>query len=258
MEEKVTDENDEDHVYILSLLKSVKSPNRFTNDNLTIENSASISSNSSAVMDDDSNTSESFSPSSSWEFPGEELMDNFNRVKTGHKLDDYILDILKSENCKKKLCFESQKTLSNSSPVSDSSMDADENTAKPDSLEVSDVLNKHGLPSHKLDDVLHVALKIVKPLKMKIKKVQHSEDEKSMHSISSYRGNSKSTSVYTCHMCNFIFNSKDNKNRHMANKHSKRLHVSIRGHCGKLRKNARKTCNYTLETYESYYDSDIL
>ncbi|XP_062609841.1 uncharacterized protein LOC134271646 [Saccostrea cucullata] len=258
MEEKITDENDEDHVYILSLLKSMKSPNRFTNDSGTTGNSANISSNSLVVMDNDSNTSESLSPSSSGEFPDEDLMDNFNKMKTGHKLDDYILDILKSEKCKKNLHFESHKTSTNSFLVSvnsDSSMDSDESSAKPDSLEVSDVLNKHGLPSHKLDDVLHVALKIVKPLNMKIEKVQHCEGKRPATSNSSEKGNSKSTPVYTCHMCNFIFNSKDNKNRHMASTHSKRL--SIRGH-GKLRKNANKTHNYASETKEGLCDLDKL
>ncbi|XP_062583878.1 uncharacterized protein DDB_G0284459-like [Saccostrea cucullata] len=258
MEEKIMDENDEDHVYILSLLQSMKSPNRFTNDSGTTGNSTNISSNSSAVVDDDSNTSESFSPSSRRESPDEDLMDNFNKMKTGHKLDDYILDILKSEKCKKKLHFESQKTSTcstNSFLVSESSMDLDERTANPDSLEVSDVLNKHGLPSHKLDDVLHVALKIVKPLNMKIKKVQHSEEKKPATSISSEKGINKSTLVYTCHMCNFSFNSKDNKNRHMASKHSKRL--SIRGN-GKLRKNASITHNYALDTYENLCDLDKL
>ncbi|XP_048777833.2 uncharacterized protein LOC125681687 [Ostrea edulis] len=255
MEKRDIEENSEDMVYILSLLKNVKSPNRFTDEKLKgdTEGCLTTSSNTSAGMEfnDDSNTNDNNSHSSGGDFAEEQMVDNFNKVKTGHKLDDYILSILKSENCKKNFYFENDTDVnpslqsSNTIKVSaNCETDTDVSKGNQDSSEASGILYEHCFPSHELDEVLQVALKIVKPSKTHTAKVPSSEKGKSAKITASDKLNSKSASKYICSVCKFAFNSEDNKNRHMSNEHIKRI---SKRNPWKLRKNTSQSHKLTVD-----------
>jgi hypothetical protein len=176
------------------------------------------------------NTNDSDSLSSDGDYVGDQMVENFNKVKTGHKLDDYILSILNSENCKKKFLYENEPGLT--CPSSDTMKvlansetdDVTDDGEGEECSEVSDILYERCLPSHKLDDVLQVALKIVKPIKTHAAKIPPSSEKGKLRKIdNNEKLNPESTSKYICPVCKFVFNSEDSKNRHMSNEHIKRI-----------------------------------
>ena len=161
--ESDTEENPDEHTYILSLLRNVKSPNRFAKNHLSCPSVISEGTDISTV-DDDSNTSDTLSSlSSSSELSDQQLVENFNQVKTGHKLDDYILAILNSGRCSKKSNnIRDNGNVSKLFHCTDLAIGKGENIASPGSVEVSEILSREGLTRHKLDEVLQKARKIVK------------------------------------------------------------------------------------------------
>lgn len=250
--ESETEENPDDQDYILSILRNLQSPNRFPTGN-PINNCASVISGNT-YSDEDSNTNDSSSNfSTNGELSDEQLVENFNRVRTGHRLDDYILSILNNGKCKKKSHIQSTVDSLDSIHCSDLTLKPFENAFSPGSLEVSNILFKEDSSNHKLDEVLHVAMKIVKPKKGKTTKPSNVSSpckRKSPKSTGNCTKMKKQTthsaSNLTCHVCNFVFNSEESRNRHMSNEHIKR--VSNKNQCGNRKRNLSQSENFPSET----------
>lgn len=248
--ESETEENSDDQDYILSILRNLQSPNRFPTGN-PINNCASVISGNT-YSDEDSNTNDSSSNfSTNGELSDEQLVENFNRVRTGHRLDDYILSILNNGKCKKKSHIQSTVDSLDSIHCSDLTLKPFENAFSPGSLEVSNILFKEDSSNHKLDEVLHVAMKIVKPKKGKTTKPSNVSSPCKRKSPKSNctkmkKQTTHSASNLTCHVCNFVFNSEKSRNRHMSNEHIKR--VSNKNNCGTQKRNLSQSENFPLET----------
>lgn len=244
-----TEENPDDQDYILNILRNLKSPNRFATGNPN--NYVSVISENT-YSDEDSNTNDSNSNfSSNGELSDKQLVENFNRVRTGHGLDDYILSILNNGKCKNKPHIQSTVDSLDSINCSDVTLKPFENAFSPGSVEVSNILFKEGSPNHKLDEILHVAMQIVKPIKGKTTKssnVSSSCKGKSVKSnfIKTKKQTIQSASNLTCHVCNFVFNSEKSRNRHMSNEHIKR--ISNTNRCGTRRRNSSQSEKFPLET----------
>lgn len=248
--ESETEENPDDQDYILSILRNLKSPNRFATGNPNNNCVSVISENT--YSDEDSNTNDSNSNfSSNGELSDKQLVENFNRVRTGHRLDDYILSILNNGKCMKKPHIQSTVDSLDSIHCSDVTLKPFENAFSPGSVEVSNILFKECSPNHKLDEVLHVAMQIVKPKKGKTTKSSNVSSSCEGRSPKSNRTKTKkqttqSASNLTCHVCNFVFNSEKSRNRHMSNEHIKR--VSNKNHCGTRKRNSSQSEKFLLET----------
>ena len=248
--ESDTEENPDEHTYILSLLRNVKSPNRFAKNHLTCPSVISEGTDISTV-DDDSNTSDSLSSlSSSSELSDQQLVENFNQVKTGHKLDEYILAILNSGRCSKKSNnIRDNGNFSKLFHCTDVAIGKGENIASPGSAEVSEILSREGLTSHKLDEVLQKARKIVKqPVKKKTNmaaKLSYSGDSRKSSSVRTDERTGESAKAnFTCTECNFAFYSEESRNRHMSSEHTMR--ITRMRHCRKRRKSSNNLQNCSL------------
>ncbi|XP_022321712.2 uncharacterized protein LOC111123582 [Crassostrea virginica] len=249
--ESDTEENPDEHTYILSLLRNVKSPNRFAKNHLTCPSVISERTDISTV-DDDSNTSDSLSSlSSSSELSDQQLVENFNQVKTGHKLDDYILAILNSGRCSKKSNnIRDNGNVSKLFYCTDLAIGKGENIASPGSVEVSEILSRPGLTRHKLDEVLQKARKIVKqPVKKRTNtaaKLFYSGDSRKSSSVRTDEQTGESaTANFTCTECNFAFYSEESRNRHMSSEHTMR--ITRMRNCRKHRKSSNNLQNCSLQ-----------
>lgn len=247
--ESENEENPDDQDYILSILRNLKSPNRFATGNPINNYVSVITENTFSGEDSDTNDSNS-NFSLNGELSEKQLVENFNRIRTGHKLDDYILSILDNGKCMKKPNIQSTVDSTNSIHCSDVTLKPFENAISPGSVEVSDILFKEGASNHKLDEVLHVAMQIVKPNKGRTTKSSNvsSWKEKSVKSnhTETQKQTEPSTLNLTCQVCNFVFNSEKSRNRHVSNEHIKR--VSNKNHVGNWKRNSNKSENSSLET----------